>query len=123
MAPVARPALLSPPRDPNAAGRRLFVGRPFRATGRLGSRVGREKIKDADGKPIPAQDLYIVELANGFNYAVRGSGTEPKIKFYLFGKAKVKSAKALPGVKAATKAALEELRQQIEADAAARAER
>ncbi len=84
---------------------------------------GREKIKDADGKPIPAQDLYIVELANGFNYAVRGSGTEPKIKFYLFGKAKVKSAKALPETKAATKAALEELRQQIEADAAQRAER
>ena len=84
---------------------------------------GREKIKDADGKPIPAQDPYNVELANGFNYAVRGSGTEPKIKIYLFGKAKVKSAKALPGVKAATKAALEELRQQIEADAAQRAER
>lgn len=83
---------------------------------------GREKIKDADGELIPAQDLYIVTLANGFNYAVRGSGTEPKIKFYLFGQAKVKNAKVLAEVKAATKAALEELRQQVEADAARRAE-
>jgi phosphoglucomutase len=83
---------------------------------------GREKIKDADGELIPSQDLYIVTLANGYNYAVRGSGTEPKIKFYLFGKAEVKSAKGLPEAKTSTKAALEELRQQIEADAAARAE-
>jgi phosphoglucomutase len=83
---------------------------------------GREQVIDDDGKPIPAQDLYVVTLANGFNYAVRGSGTEPKIKFYLFGQAEVKSAKALPDVKAATKAALEQLRQQIEADAASRAE-
>lgn len=83
---------------------------------------GREKIKDADGKLIPPQDLYVLTLANGFSYAVRGSGTEPKIKFYLFAKAKVKSAKVLPDVKAATKAALQELRQQIESDAAARAE-
>ncbi len=83
---------------------------------------GRQKFKDADGKEIPAQDLYILTLANGFSYAVRGSGTEPKIKFYLFGNSKVKNAKLLPDVKAATKAALEELRQQIEADAAARAE-
>jgi phosphoglucomutase len=57
---------------------------------------GREKIKDADGKPIPAQDLYIVELANGFNYAVRGSGTEPKIKFYLFGKASEERQRRCP---------------------------
>jgi hypothetical protein len=54
--------------------------------------------------------------------AVRGSGTEPKIKFYLFGQSKVKNAKVLPEVKAATKAALEELRKQVEADAAVRAE-
>jgi phosphoglucomutase len=83
---------------------------------------GRQVIKDADGEKIPAQDLYFVELANGFSYAVRGSGTEPKIKFYLFAKAKVKNAKDLPGVKAATKEALTAFRDAIEKDAAARAE-
>ena len=45
---------------------------------------GRQVIKDADGERIPAQDLYFLHLANGFSYGVRGSGTEPKIKFYLF---------------------------------------
>jgi phosphoglucomutase len=83
---------------------------------------GRQVIKDADGEKIPAQDLYFVELANGFSYAVRGSGTEPKIKFYLFAKAKVKSAKQLPAVKTATREALIAFRDAIEKDAAARAE-
>ena len=83
---------------------------------------GRQVIKDADGERIPAQDLYFVELANGFSYAVRGSGTEPKIKFYIFARADVKTAKQLPEVKAATRAALDAARKAIEADAAARAE-
>ena len=38
---------------------------------------GREKILDADGETIPAQDLYLVSLANGYSFAARGSGTEP----------------------------------------------
>ncbi len=83
---------------------------------------GRQVIKDSDGERIPAQDLYFVYLANGFSYAVRGSGTEPKIKFYLFATAKVKGAKDLPAVKAATKEALATFRDAIEKDAAARAE-
>lgn len=83
---------------------------------------GRQVIKDADGERVPAQDLYFVELANGYSYAVRGSGTEPKIKFYIFARADVKSAKELPRVKAQTQAALDAFRKAIEADAAARAE-
>ncbi|MGH8018135.1 MAG: phospho-sugar mutase, partial [Opitutaceae bacterium] len=83
---------------------------------------GRQVIKDADGERIPAQDLYFVKLANGCSYAVRGSGTEPKIKFYLFARAEVKSAKKLAEVKEATKADLDAFRAAIESDAAARAE-
>ena len=30
--------------------------------------------------------MLFVELANGYRFAVRPSGTEPKIKYYLFGK-------------------------------------
>jgi len=83
---------------------------------------GRETIKDADGKLIPSQDLYFVELANGYSYAVRGSGTEPKIKFYLFARENVSEISELSGIKEVTRQRLDALCQAIESDAAARAE-
>ena len=57
---------------------------------------GRERFEDADGEVIPAQDLYLVTLANGYSFAARGSGTEPKMKFYLFANERVASAAELP---------------------------
>jgi len=78
---------------------------------------GRETVHDADGKKIPSQDLYFLELANGYSYAVRGSGTEPKIKFYLFAREPVASAEALVATKAETREKLSALRRAIEADA------
>ncbi len=83
---------------------------------------GREKIFDADGEQIPMQDLYIVTLSNGYSFAARGSGTEPKMKFYLFGNEKVSSAAELPAVKARVRATLDQLKSLIEADAKRRAE-
>ena len=83
---------------------------------------GREKFYDADKELIPAQDLYIVSLANGYSFAARGSGTEPKMKFYLFASGPVKSAADLPAAKAQTKATLDALKALIEADARKRAE-
>lgn len=83
---------------------------------------GREKFFDADGEQIPAQDLYLVTLANGYSFAARGSGTEPKIKFYLFAQEPAKSAADLPGAKAKAKATLDALKALIEADARRRAE-
>jgi phosphoglucomutase len=83
---------------------------------------GREKFYDADGEQIPAQDLYIVTLANGYSYAARGSGTEPKMKFYLFAQEPVKGPSDLAPAKAQAKATLDHLRQLIEADARKRAE-
>lgn len=56
----------------------------------LGSKVvdfkdfGRDVIKDCDGDLIPKEDFYFFTLENGMRIAVRGSGTEPKIKFYIF---------------------------------------
>ena len=81
-----------------------------------------EKVVDADGEVIPAQDLYITSLANGYSFAARGSGTEPKMKFYLFASEKVASAAELPAVKARVKATLDGLSKLIEADAKGRAE-
>jgi phosphoglucomutase len=83
---------------------------------------GRETIRDDDGETIPAQDLYIVTLANGYSFAARGSGTEPKMKFYLFANEQVGRADDLPAVKARVKATLDGLSKLIEADAKARAE-
>lgn len=82
---------------------------------------GTETLVDADGKEIPKQDFYLVDLANGYRYAVRGSGTEPKIKFYVFGYAPVADSEALVNVKNHTKLEIEAMRKAIEADAMARA--
>jgi len=83
---------------------------------------GREDIYDADHELIPKQDLYFVTLSNGDSFAARGSGTEPKMKFYLFANADVASAADLPKVKAETRASLDALTKLIEADAKRRAE-
>jgi len=83
---------------------------------------GREKIVDADGETIPSQDLYLVTLANGYSFAARGSGTEPKMKFYLFASEKVAVASDLAGVKEKVRTTLAALNKTIEADAKARAE-
>lgn len=83
---------------------------------------GRQDIRDADGELIPKQDLYFVTLANGYSFAARGSGTEPKMKFYLFGNERVGSATELASVKARVKATLDSLSGLIEADAKRRAE-
>ncbi len=83
---------------------------------------GRQDIRDADGELIPKQDLYFVTLDNGYTFAARGSGTEPKMKFYVFASATVRTAGELPGVKAATRRTLDEVCALIEADARRRAE-
>ncbi len=83
---------------------------------------GRETIEDADGRLIPSQDLYFLELANGYSYAVRGSGTEPKIKFYLFAREEVADTSQLPAIKTVARERLDALCKAIEEDAASRAE-
>jgi phosphoglucomutase len=83
---------------------------------------GRQDIRDADGELIPKQDLYIVTLANGMSFAARGSGTEPKMKFYLFAGAPARPAAELPAVKVQVRSELERIKALIEADAKQRAE-
>ncbi len=45
----------------------------------------KETIRDVEGDEIPKEKMMIFELADKTRIAVRGSGTEPKIKYYLFG--------------------------------------
>ncbi len=56
----------------------------------LGSRVAHtrnfetEEIRDVEGDLIPKTKMLMFELEDGPRIAVRPSGTEPKIKYYLF---------------------------------------
>jgi phosphoglucomutase len=44
-----------------------------------------DKVIDSEGDLIPKEKMLFIELEDGSRFAVRPSGTEPKIKFYLFG--------------------------------------
>ena len=43
-----------------------------------------DKIEDAESDQIPKEKMLMFELEDGTRIAVRPSGTEPKIKYYLF---------------------------------------
>ena len=83
---------------------------------------GKDEIIDADGQKIPPQDFYFLELSNGYSFAVRGSGTEPKIKFYVFGRSDVLDPEDLIKVKAVAAVEMQTVLAAIEADARVRAE-
>jgi len=78
--------------------------------------------EDADGKTIPKEKFFFLDLEDGSSFAVRGSGTEPKIKFYVFGHGGVGSASELPAVKASTQSSVQSLLDAIVSDAKDRAE-
>jgi len=44
----------------------------------------KQTIRDVEGDVIPKQKMSIFELEDKARIAVRGSGTEPKIKYYIF---------------------------------------
>lgn len=47
---------------------------------------GKGGFYDQEGDELPKAAMLFVDLADGRRFAVRPSGTEPKIKYYLFGK-------------------------------------
>lgn len=83
---------------------------------------GKDEIIDADGQMIPPENFYFLELSNGYSFAVRGSGTEPKIKFYLFGRIDVLNPEDLAEVKMGAGKVMQDLIALIKADAHLRAE-
>jgi phosphoglucomutase len=46
----------------------------------------KQDIFDQEGDLLPKEKMLFVDLEDGRSFAVRPSGTEPKIKYYLFGK-------------------------------------
>src|SRR5438094_5822091 len=55
-----------------------------------------ETVHDVEGDEIPTEKMSIFELGNRTRIAVRGSGTEPKIKYYLFAQQRPKNGKFDP---------------------------
>ena len=84
-----------------------------------------ENLVDAEGDAIPKEKMLMIELADGRRIAVRPSGTEPKIKFYLFArndppKERSFSSEELAALKPSTKESLTSLWKAIEADVTTR---
>ena len=79
----------------------------------------KQELFDQEGDVLPKEKMLFVDLADGRAFAVRPSGTEPKIKYYLFGKAA--PGEDLAAAKATVRAGLASLWQWLEQDAAGRA--
>ncbi len=50
-----------------------------------------QDIYDQEGDLLPKEKMLFFDLADGRSFAVRPSGTEPKIKYYLYGKSEAGS--------------------------------
>lgn len=80
-----------------------------------------EKIYDSEGELLPAEAMLMIDMEGGRRIVIRPSGTEPKIKFYLFAMEKPALGKfsiaELKAVKEKITIELEELWQWLKADA------
>lgn len=85
----------------------------------------KDVIHDEEGDVISKEKMLFVDLADGRSFAVRPSGTEPKIKYYMFGRqvpaaGQSLSAEELSSAKAKVSASLDSLWAWLEKDIDAR---
>ena len=85
----------------------------------------KDTIRDVEGDRIPLEAMLMITLADGRKIAVRPSGTEPKIKYYMFAVRKPSgdsrfSAAELAEAKAGVTAGLASLWKALESDAKSR---
>jgi len=84
----------------------------------------KQTIRDVEGDVIPKQKMSIFELEDKTRIAVRGSGTEPKIKYYIFAQRRPEKGKftkkELDKIKREVRERLEDVWAFIEKDAHAR---
>ena len=105
-----------------------YATNPFQEV--LGSKVANirnfetDEIKDAEGDEIPKEKMLMFELQDGTRIAVRPSGTEPKIKYYLFAQRRPESGKfnstELNQIKTEGKEKLDRLWEWLQKDAQSR---
>jgi phosphoglucomutase len=83
-----------------------------------------DEIRDIEGDLIPKTKMLMLELEDGTRIAVRPSGTEPKIKYYLFARRKPEGEKLtgadLDRIKAEVENQLEDLWNWLQKDAESR---
>ena len=82
-------------------------------------------ILDEEGDPVSTEKMLFVDLADGRSFAVRPSGTEPKIKYYMFARhvppaGQSLSKDQLTAAKASVSASLDTLWAYLEKDIDAR---
>jgi len=85
----------------------------------------KDEIKDEEGEIVSKEKMLFVDLADGRSFAVRPSGTEPKIKYYMFGRSvpaagQKLSADELAAAKAKVSAGLDSMWAWLEKDIDAR---
>jgi phosphoglucomutase len=107
---------------------KTYATDPFQEV--LGSRVTNirnfetDEIKDVEGDQIPKEKMLMFELQDGTRIAVRPSGTEPKIKYYLFAHRRPESGKfnsvELNRIKTEVKEKLDRLWDWLQKDAQSR---
>jgi phosphoglucomutase len=91
----------------------------------LGSKVANitnfetDEIKDIEGDLVPKTEMLMFQLEDGTRIAVRPSGTEPKIKYYLFAQ-RPPAREELERIKAEVGKHLEDLWQWLRKDADSR---
>lgn len=86
-----------------------------------------EMILDVEGDKIPSEKMLMFDLEDGRRVAVRPSGTEPKIKYYMFASSEPQSGKSfsmeeLRRIKGGVKESLSRLWNWLQTDAKARLE-
>jgi phosphoglucomutase len=84
-----------------------------------------EQVFDIEGDKIPPEKMMMFDLADGRRVAVRPSGTEPKIKFYMFAHRDPPSGRRfapeeLAGIKKQVESAIDRLWEALQEDAAKR---
>jgi phosphoglucomutase len=81
-----------------------------------------DKIEDAENDQIPKEKMLMFELQDGTRIAVRPSGTEPKIKYYLFAHRRPEKGKFLElnQIKTEVKEKLDRLWDWLQRDAQSR---
>jgi len=83
-----------------------------------------QDIHDSEGELIPKEAMIVFQTEGGWKVAVRPSGTEPKIKYYLYATAKPSAgaftSKELSVTKERVADGIERLWQWMKADAEVR---
>ena len=79
-------------------------------------------LKDEDGDNLPLEQFHVFTLENNYSVSVRASGTEPKIKFYVFGNEKIHNIGQLKQIKNTVSEELIKISEYLENDARTRAD-